>query len=153
MSEFTICNYCFLEEIKLEAEKIGSTVYLRPPGFERGTDIFVVPAGEKMPEKEDMIQPCDEYPNGNEAYSKYHRAWLMDIPNHCSCYKGRGMTKGKKYKLIFKDGSVRTGDYELTTLAHELCFFMDETDKYEYFKDSELEAIVDSADEIEEEAN
>lgn len=85
MSEFTICNYCILEEIKLETEKAGSTVYLRPSGFMGGTDVFVVPEGEKLPEKEDMVQPCDEYPNGNEAYSKYHKAWLMNISDHCVC--------------------------------------------------------------------
>ena len=85
MGDLTRCNYCTLEEIKRNAERMGSTVYLRPSGFMGGTDVFVVPEGEKLSEKEDMVQPCDEYPNGNEAYSKYHRAWLMSISGRCIC--------------------------------------------------------------------
>jgi hypothetical protein len=85
MGGLTRCNYCTLKEIKRNAEKAGSTVHLRPSGFMGGTDVFVVPEGEKLPEKEDMVQPCDEYPNGNDYYSKYQRAWLMDIPDHCAC--------------------------------------------------------------------
>jgi hypothetical protein len=50
-----------------------------------GVDVFVVPKGEKLPDMKAMIQPCDEYPNGNEAYSKYHKAWFMELPNRCEC--------------------------------------------------------------------
>jgi len=50
-----------------------------------GTDVFIVPKGEKLASPEDMIGPCDEYPDGNEAYSKYYVAWMMEIPDHCCC--------------------------------------------------------------------
>jgi len=85
MGEFTTCNYCNLQSIKTDAKKSGSRVYKRASSFLGGTDIFVVPNGKKLPPKDDMIEPCDKYPDGNEAFSKYHRAWLMEIPNRCCC--------------------------------------------------------------------
>ena len=48
------------------------------------------------------------------------------------------MDKSKKYKIII-NGKTRTGQYELTTLDGCHCFFMDDTDNYEYFTPSQIE--------------
>lgn len=85
MSDLTPCNYCNLRRIRARAKKEGKRVYTRLSGFMGGTDVFVVPRGEKLPPKEEMVEPCDEYPNGNEAYSKYHVAWMMEIGKRCEC--------------------------------------------------------------------
>ena len=85
MSELTTCNYCHFNRIKKHAEEQGKTVHQLRPGYMGGTDIFVVPKGEPLPSRSEMIMPCDKYPNGNKAYNKYHVSWMMSIPTHCCC--------------------------------------------------------------------
>jgi len=80
-----ICNYCFVESIKREANKTGARVYVRNSGFMGGVDIFKVPRGETLAPEESMIGPCEEYPDGNEAYAKHHVAWFMELPSTCCC--------------------------------------------------------------------
>lgn len=79
------CNLCTLKSIRHSLKGTGSRIHLRPSGFMGGIDVFVVPKGKKLPPKSEMIEPNDEYPNGNEAYSKYHRAWFMEIGKRCCC--------------------------------------------------------------------
>ena len=77
------CNYCTLQMIRKRKHK-GSRVHLRPSRF-GGMDVFVVPQGHHLPPKEAMIWPCEQYPNGNGAYSRYHVAWLMELSETCCC--------------------------------------------------------------------
>ncbi|MCK4521384.1 MAG: hypothetical protein KAU20_02335 [Nanoarchaeota archaeon] len=85
MSELTTCNFCNLRGIRARYKGTGTRLYMRPSNFMGGTDIFAVPAGEKLPPREKMVSPCDKYPNGNEAYDKYHISWMMEIPSQCAC--------------------------------------------------------------------
>jgi len=84
----TQCNFCRLKNIKLRAKERGSRVIVRTASFKldgRGMDVFVVPKGEKLPSNKEMIEPCNEFPNGGELWEKYHRAWMCEIPGRCSC--------------------------------------------------------------------
>ncbi len=76
------CNYCSLRTIKRTAEKEGNRVILRQSHFMGGMEVFNVPKGVKLP---DYKEPSDEHPNGCEVYQKYHKAWMMEIPDHCCC--------------------------------------------------------------------
>jgi hypothetical protein len=82
MSSLTTCNYCTLKRIKKDAKVEGKKVVLRASNFMGGTDVFVVPKGEKLPAYKN---PSDKLPNGDEVYKKYHKAWLMEIPTSCCC--------------------------------------------------------------------
>ena len=82
---FTTCNYCTYQRLLSQAKKGSFTIHKRSSNFMGGIDIFKVPKGETLAPKEEMIFPCKEYPNGNEAYSKYHVAWFMELPSHCCC--------------------------------------------------------------------
>jgi len=82
MSRLTMCNYCSLKAIEKRAEKSGSRVIKKSSLFMGGTNIFVVPIGEELPPYK---EPSNKLPNGYEVYQKYHKAWMMEIPNHCCC--------------------------------------------------------------------
>lgn len=85
MSELTSCNYCDYQRLLARAKKEGATIHKRNSKFMGGIDIFKVPKGESFPDDKNMIQPCEEYPNGNDTYNKYHIAWFMELPSHCCC--------------------------------------------------------------------
>lgn len=69
-----MCNYCHLQNIRRRAKKKGSRVYLRA-GMMGGTDVFVVPKGEKL----------DISVNEKGEHSGQWVAWMMEIPDHCVC--------------------------------------------------------------------
>jgi hypothetical protein len=52
MSEMTKCNYCTMQIILAEAKRAGARVITKHSSFgyhgSQGTDVFVVPHGEKM---------------------------------------------------------------------------------------------------------
>ena len=86
MSELTKCNYCSLKRMRDAAFKENADIVLRPSGgLLGGVDVFFVPEGETLPKKSEMIAPTRDFPNGNEAYSKYHRAWFWELTKHCAC--------------------------------------------------------------------
>jgi hypothetical protein len=68
--------------MRWDANRGGAYVVLRPSDLLGGTEVFVVPKGEELPE---YIGPCDEYPNGDDVFTRYHRAWMMEIPDSCEC--------------------------------------------------------------------
>lgn len=86
MSEMTKCNYCTMQIILAEAKRSGARVITKHSSFglygSHGTDVFVVPAGEKMGKYK---APSAKNPNGDKEYQKYHRAWLAEIPYRCEC--------------------------------------------------------------------
>jgi hypothetical protein len=82
MSELTSCNFCNLNRIKAKAKKEGKKVILKRSNFMGGTDVFTVPEGTTLPAYK---EPSDTLPNGCEAYQKYHKSWMMEIPRHCCC--------------------------------------------------------------------
>lgn len=67
MSELTTCNYCDLRRLKKRAAKNGSSVVIQPNLEHGGTDVFVVPEGEK-PDRE-----------------KHFVAWMAAITDRCAC--------------------------------------------------------------------
>lgn len=85
MSEMTICNYCQMKDRMKEAKKLGCKIVMRPSSFMGGINVWRIPNGEELKPQSEMIEPCDKYPNGNEAYDKYHVAWLGGLTNSCVC--------------------------------------------------------------------
>ena len=85
MSSLTRCNYCDMKALRKEAKESGMVVSVRQSTFLGGKDVWVHPKDYKIPPAIARICPCDKYPNGNEAYSKYHRAWFKAIGKGCSC--------------------------------------------------------------------
>lgn len=86
MSNLTPCNFCTLQRFKCVAEKEKSNVVMRPTAWPiKGIDVFIVPDGEVLPKNVEMIYPSRDFPNGNEAYSKFHRALFMGLSKLCAC--------------------------------------------------------------------
>lgn len=79
------CNYCDMKRIKERAKRQGMVVSVRASSFMGGTDVWVHPPEYKLPPKSERIEPCDEYPNGNDAFSRYKVGWFMEIPKRCAC--------------------------------------------------------------------
>lgn len=77
-----MCNYCTLSSLKRQAKKENKRIVLKQSHFMGGMEVFTVSKGERLPEYK---EPSDEYPNGCEVYQKYHKAWMMEIPDHCCC--------------------------------------------------------------------
>ena len=85
MSELTPCNYCNLQRFRARAKTKGARVLLRSSAFMNGLNVFEVPKGEKLAPQSEMVEPNDQYPNGNDAYDKYHIAWFMGLSEGCCC--------------------------------------------------------------------
>lgn len=65
------CNHCSLQRIRDDARETKQKVTL---GYSHGgTDVYVHP-------REVNINKL----NAQEK-EKYHRAWLMEVPDHCCC--------------------------------------------------------------------
>lgn len=77
-----MCNYCKLNHYKSLARKEGKRIVLKPSNFMNSTIIFSIPKGEKLPV---YIEPNWKYPNGDENYQKYRKAWMVEIGTYCSC--------------------------------------------------------------------
>jgi len=76
------CNYCTLKWIKRRLKK-GERIVKRNSPFMGGIDIFVLKKGEEMPSS--YRGPCDELPNGDKWYDSHHKAWFMELSDHCVC--------------------------------------------------------------------
>lgn len=85
MSCLTVCNFCNLRRIRREAKAKGWKVTTAPSAFMGGTDVWVHPPEYEVPPRAERVDPCDKHPNGNEAYSRYHVAWFMEIGDKCGC--------------------------------------------------------------------
>lgn len=76
------CNYCRLKRIREKAKKRGNKIVTKPSSFMGGVDVFEIPKDMKLPK---YIEPNRKYPNGDEIYQKYNRAWMMEIGAFCEC--------------------------------------------------------------------
>ena len=77
------CNYCLVKRWRKEATKKGTWIVIRNSNFMGGNCVFELPKGEKLPPH--IIEPNEKFINGDDAYQKYSRAWMMSIGNHCEC--------------------------------------------------------------------
>lgn len=70
------CNRCQVEDLKREAKLSGAAVYITPrpiEGFPSGTDVFVVPVGQKLNIKT------------SRKTSKQWKMWAASVSKECVC--------------------------------------------------------------------
>jgi len=80
------CNYCNLKNLKRIAKKNNMVIKkLTAKWGLGGVEIFIVPHGITLKEIRLWKQPSDELPNGDKSWKRYHRTWLMKIPDKCCC--------------------------------------------------------------------
>lgn len=82
MSSLTQCCYCGLQTIKRRAKKENKRVVLKPSSFLGGTEVFLVPKGEKLPL---YREPSKKEPDGDAVYQKFNVGWMMQISSECCC--------------------------------------------------------------------
>lgn len=86
MSSRTRCNFCNMKSIAARAKQQGLAVRKRAATWGMGgIDVFVVPPHVSNEQIGAWTQPCEEMPDGDENWEKYHKAWFMDLPDHCVC--------------------------------------------------------------------
>lgn len=85
MSELTTCNHCDLQTFRVEAKSKSQRIVMRPSNFMGGLNVWSIPHNKTLPPTQDMIEPNDQYPNGNQAYATYHIAWFGGLSEQCCC--------------------------------------------------------------------
>lgn len=83
MSELTLCNYCSFENIKQHAKAESKQVVTRESKSKLGgTDVYLIPAGVKVPKE---IAGHTEKYEGDEFSKKYFVVWFWKLTDHCAC--------------------------------------------------------------------
>lgn len=75
MSDFTTCNYCNYQHMKVGAKIIGCRLVIRSSEHSMGgIDVYRLDKGERMPKIIDK-----------KWHDAHFVAWFMELTNHCCC--------------------------------------------------------------------